>query len=142
MRADNWKDFQVASVLLRIQNILDIHLIHCYQGKHNPIQRWFVDQIHVALDQLLLQKYQASNTERLVFQVLFQIMLNLKLMLSNFIATLRRKLKFFSKQLRLKWKMKLLIKTKTCIWRLTVHWCMEQINGMVSIQWQHSIEIS
>ena len=39
MRADNWKDFQVASVLLRIQNILDIHLIHCYQGKHNPIQR-------------------------------------------------------------------------------------------------------
>ena len=39
IRADNWKDFQVASVLLRIENILDIHLIHCYQGKHNPIQR-------------------------------------------------------------------------------------------------------
>ena len=38
MRADNWKDFQVASVLLRIQNIPDIHLIHCYQGKHNPMQ--------------------------------------------------------------------------------------------------------
>ena len=38
MRVDNWKDFQVASVLLRIQNIPDIHLIHCYQGKHNPIQ--------------------------------------------------------------------------------------------------------
>ena len=39
MRTENWKDFQVASVLLRIQNIPDIHLIHCYQGKHNPIQR-------------------------------------------------------------------------------------------------------
>ena len=37
-RADNWKDFQVASVLLRFQNIPDIHLIHCYQGKHNPMQ--------------------------------------------------------------------------------------------------------
>ena len=73
MRADNWKDFQVASVLWRNQNITDIHLIHCCQGKHNPIQSWFVDQIHVALDQLLLQKYQASNKERLVFQVLFQI---------------------------------------------------------------------
>ena len=39
MRADNWKDFQVSSVLLRIENIPDIHLTHCYQGKHNPIQR-------------------------------------------------------------------------------------------------------
>ena len=39
MHADNWKDFQVASVLLRIQNIPDIHLIHCYHRKHNPIQR-------------------------------------------------------------------------------------------------------
>ena len=39
MRTENWKDFQVESVLLRIQNIPDNHLIHCYQGKHNPIQR-------------------------------------------------------------------------------------------------------
>ena len=31
MRDNNWKDFQVASVLLRIQNVPDIHLIHCYQ---------------------------------------------------------------------------------------------------------------
>ena len=77
MRADNCKDFQVVSVLLRIQNIPDIHLIHCYQGKHNPIRRCFIDQIHVALDQLLLQKYQASNTERLIFQVLFQIEISL-----------------------------------------------------------------
>ena len=38
-------------------------------------------------------------------------------MLSNFFATLRHKSWFFSKQL-LKWKMELLIKTKTCIWRL------------------------
>ena len=38
MRADNWRDFQVANALLRIQNIPDIHLIHCYQGKHNPMQ--------------------------------------------------------------------------------------------------------
>ena len=38
MRADNRKDFRVTSVLFRIQNIPDIHLIHCYQGKPNPIQ--------------------------------------------------------------------------------------------------------
>ena len=44
-------------------------------------------------------------------------MLNLNIMLSNFFATLRHKSWFFSKQL-LKWKMELLIKTKTCIWRL------------------------
>ena len=29
MRADNWKGFQVTSVLLRIQNVPDIHVIHC-----------------------------------------------------------------------------------------------------------------
>ena len=40
--ADSWKDFQVANVSLRIQNIPEIHLIHCYQGKHNPIQRWLL----------------------------------------------------------------------------------------------------
>ena len=44
-------------------------------------------------------------------------MLNLNIMLSNFFATLRHKSWFFSKQL-LKWKMELLIKTKTCTWRL------------------------
>ena len=77
MSADNWKDFQVASVLLRMQNIPDIHLIHCYQGKHNAIRRCLVDQINVALDQLLLQRDQASNKEYLVFQVLFQIKISL-----------------------------------------------------------------
>ena len=38
-RADNWKDFQAANVLLRIQNIPDIHFIHCYQENHTPMQR-------------------------------------------------------------------------------------------------------
>ena len=43
---------------------------------------------------------------------------NLSIMLSNLLATLRCKSKFFSKQLRLKWKVELLIKIKTCIKRL------------------------
>ena len=63
MRADNWKDFQVANVLLRIQNIPDIHLIIVIRGN--------ITQYNI------LQKYQASNTERLVFQVLFQIEISL-----------------------------------------------------------------
>ena len=37
-------------------------------------------------------------------------------MLSKFLATLRCKSYFFSKQLRLRWKSELLIKTKTCIY--------------------------
>ena len=45
-------------------------------------------------------------------------MLNLNSMLSNFLAILRPKSQFFSKQLRPKWKMELLIKNKTCILRL------------------------
>ena len=63
MRADNWKDFQVANVLLRIQNIPDIHLIIVIRGN--------ITQYNI------LQKYQASNTERLVFQVFFQIEISL-----------------------------------------------------------------
>ena len=39
-------------------------------------------------------------------------MLNLNIMLRNFLATLRRKLQFFSNQLRLKWKMELPIKNQ------------------------------
>ena len=44
---------------------------------HNPKQRWLFNHIHVALDQLLPQKYQASNVKHLVFQMLFQIEISL-----------------------------------------------------------------
>ena len=50
------------------------------------------------------------------WQVLRWNMLNLNIMLSKFLATLRRKSYFLSKQLRLRWKSELLIKAKTCIY--------------------------